>query len=304
MMHLDLSTSHLVALAAVAAAALLFGYLIGHWRHERHGETEHARGWDGGAAAEAGRWEELTGSTFEELLAVFEEDQRIEAEGAAERTALWEATGPLTSWAPRQPDQVAADEWAGLEREQRGDSGPPSTEDLLAEARRQGYTGEQPVTVGAAEPDTGRWDSSIDPYAHLYKADSSSDLIADQMRRPYRWTGDPASIPPVPVTAPAQQRWPSLPDLAAWADHGRDIAVPSTAPEQWPWAPEEAPAAETVVLAVVTNAGEEAPAWVPVAAAECAAQDADAARFIAEMDADMTVHRAQVRAARVPLMLP
>src|SRR5258708_31399624 len=54
-------------IASAAAAGLVF--MTGHRRGRRSCRNEYPDGWDGGVAAERERWEQVTGATYERLLA-------------------------------------------------------------------------------------------------------------------------------------------------------------------------------------------------------------------------------------------
>ncbi len=54
-------------IANAAAAGLVF--MAGHKRGRRSCRNEYPDGWDGGVAAERERWEQVTGATYERLLA-------------------------------------------------------------------------------------------------------------------------------------------------------------------------------------------------------------------------------------------
>src|SRR5258707_10878248 len=54
-------------IASAAAAGLVF--MAGHKRGRRSCRNEYPDGWDGGVAAERERWENVTGATYERLLA-------------------------------------------------------------------------------------------------------------------------------------------------------------------------------------------------------------------------------------------
>src|SRR5258708_4506899 len=57
-----------VLIISNAAAAVLV-FMAGHKRGRRSCRNEYPDGWDGGVAAERERWEQVTGATYERLLA-------------------------------------------------------------------------------------------------------------------------------------------------------------------------------------------------------------------------------------------
>lgn len=119
-------TAALAFAAAIGLLALICGHKWGRWSR-RH---DYANGWDAGVAAERERWENVTGATWERLLAEVASDP---------------------------PDVPGNDGWPYLftnlkaAGERRED--PPPTEVLMAEAAAQGYTGQQPAVPSVAEVD-------------------------------------------------------------------------------------------------------------------------------------------------------